>query len=761
MLLWALTPTADTVAGQDAPVAGPAAEVNPFIGTGGGPGGSENLFPGASLPFGMVQISPDTESHGYGYHYYQNTIQGFSMTHMSGVGCPNEGDVFFAATTGPVHVQLNDIESPYSHRQESATPGYYQVVLSRWGVNAELTATDRTGIARFNYPARRAANLLVPISHTLNRTAAAEVHVVGDHEVVGYVTDKVCWRCPDCNMATYTTYFAMTFSRPFSAFGTWHGTSPKAAAVLDVGIRTTTQYFPDQWVGAYITWPADGHPQTITAKVGISYVDQAGAIANLKAEAEGQSFAEIRHRAGATWNQALSAIDVSGGTPAERTVFYTALYHSLLMPNIFSDSDGRYLGFDSRIHHVAAGHAIYADYSGWDIYRSQMPLLALIEPRRTEDMAQSIVEMYKQGGWIGRWPQHNHYGNFMAGSPLTTVLCTSWLDGLHGFDIDAAWQGMLKDATQTPRPGSPYLGEVGIQWINKLHYAPDDEVDYGSVSQLQEDAIAYASLYRLAVKLGKNSEARTLYDRALYDRNLFDPQDRFFRPRDAYGKWVEPFDPAQETHGFIEGSGWQYQWLDPFDMKWLVNAVGRQRFNRRLTEFFGYEQPGESGRYYNPYNETDLEAPFEFNFSGRPWESQRVVRRVLAENYPDTPDGVPGNDDAGEMSSWAVFSMMGIYPVDPASLAYELVSPSFARIVVHLQAPYAGKEFTIETSPNPRTSPYIQSVRLNRQAYERNWIPYDVMSHGGTLQFTLGADPNHRWGAVPADAPPSLSNKQP
>ncbi|MFZ0747545.1 MAG: GH92 family glycosyl hydrolase [Terracidiphilus sp.] len=757
MLLGTLSMTTSMVIGQDTRKAGPASEVNPFIGTGRGPGDSENLFPGAALPFGMVQLSPDTEGHGFGYHYDQNTIQGFSMAHMSGVGCPNEGDVFFTATTGPVQTQVADFESPYSHSRESAAPGYYQVDLSRWNVNAELTATDRTGVAQFTYPAGQGANILVPISHTLNHTVGAEVRVVGDREIDGYVTNEVF-----CGIkSTYKTYFAMTFSRPFTVFGTWNGHTSDATVPAVPDSREATQSSPDEQIGAYISWPAEAHPEAITAKVGISYVDQAGAIGNLKAEAAEQDFAEIRHKAEAAWNQALGVIDVSGGTTPDRRVFYTALYHSLLMPSIFSDADGRYLGFDDQIHHAAPGHLIYANYSGWDIYRSEMPLLALIEPGRMEDMAQSVVEMYKQGGWVGKWPQINRYTNVMAGSPLTIELCNAWLDGLHGFDMDTAWQGMLEDATKAPPQGHPYTGEDGMKWINTLHYVPNDKVDYGSVSQIQEDAIAYASLYRLAVKLGKTSDAKTLYDRALYYRNVFDPQDRFFRPRNADGKWVEGFDPAQEEHGFIEGSGWHYQWFVPSDMAWLVNAVGPELFNRRLTEFFNYEQPGWFGQFYNPYNETDLEVPFEFNFSGRPWESQRVVRRVLKENYTDTPDGIPGNDDAGEMSSWAVFSMMGIYPVDPASLAYELVSPTFARIVVHLKAPYQGKTFTIETSPNPQATPYIQSVQLNGHPHAQNWISFDDMSHGGALHFTLGSNPDHSWGAAPADAPPSLSNMQP
>lgn len=746
--------------------ASPASSVNAMIGTGQGPGGSQNLFPGATLPFGMVQLSPDTEDHGFGYHYYQDEIQGFSMTHMSGVGCPNEGDVFFTATTGPVGTQVADFESPYSHDQESATPGYYQVRLSRWDVNAELTATDRTGLARFTFPAGKPGNILVPISHTLNQTMGAHVRVVGNNRIEGYVEDQAF-----CGVKhNYKVYFVMTFSKPFASFGTWTGqkasekkgeSQPETPAKISEGNRAEMQTRDSQWIGAYASWSTASEAQTITAKVGISYVDLAGAENNLKKEASGKDFSKVQKQAAEVWNKALSAIDVSGGTPAERTVFYTGLYHSLMMPSIFSDADGRYLGFDQKIHTVAAGHLLYGNYSGWDIYRSEMPLLALITPRRAEDMAESIVLMYKQGGWIDRWPQINLYTNVMAGSPLTTVVATTWLDGLHGFDMDTAWEGMWKDATEAPPAGKPYQGQEGIDWINRIHYVPNDKVKYGSVSQLQEDGAAYASLYYLAKNLGKTDAAKTLYERALYYRNVFDPQDQFFRPRNADGQWVEPFDPSQEEHGFIEGSGWHYQWFAPWDMAWLIHAVGPEQFNQRLSTFFDYKKPGWYGQYYNPYNETDLEAPFEFNFSGQPWMSQRVVRRILSENYPDAPDGIPGNDDCGAMSSWAVMSMMGFYSVDPASLAYELVSPVFSKVTIHLQAPYTGKTFTIEASPHPDATPYIQGMQLDGKAYARNWIPFRDMTRGSKLSFVLGAEPNRSWGVKAEDLPPSLSQTRP
>jgi predicted alpha-1,2-mannosidase len=734
----------------------PAASVNPLIGTGDGPGSDINLYPGATLPFGMVQLSPDTESHGYGYHYGQYNIQGFSMTHMSGPGCANEGDVFFTATTGPIVTQGQDLQSPYSHSEEKASPGYYQVRLLQWDINAELTATDRTGVARFTFPAGKPANILLPISRTLNYATSASVHVVGDRQVEGYVEDRAF--CG--NKQTYKVYFMMTFDRPFAQFGTWTGKHYNGPGEVADGTREAEQSDHDQWIGAYATWQAQDHPQTVTAKIAISFVDPAGAENNLKTEASGSNFDEIRTAARAAWNKELSVIDVSGGSAADRTVFYTALYHSLMMPTIFNDADGRYIGFDGKTHQVASGHDIYASFSGWDIYRSELPLLAMIEPHRMEDMAQSVVLMYQQGGWIDRWPQFNLYTNVMAGSPLTVGLATAWLDGLHGFDIQSAWEGMLKDATEAPPSGQPYVGQDGIDWINKVHYTPDDKVPYGSVSQIQEDAVAYASLYRLAVALGKNDDAKMLLDRAKYERNVFNPDDRFFRPRNADGQWVPNLDLIVDGHGFIEGTGWHYQWLAPSDMAWLVKAMGPDLFNQRLAEFFNYRLPGWYAQYYNPYNETDLEAPFEFNFSGRPWETQRVVRRVLRENYTATPEGIPGNDDCGEMSSWAVLSMMGIYSIDPASLAFELTGPVFPKVVVRLREPYAGKTFTITAAGAATDAAYIQSAQLNGKPHSQNWISFRDIAAGGDLHFVLTATPNHAWGAAPQDAPPSLPDAQ-
>ena len=733
---------------------GPAASVNPFIGTGGDPDDGINLFPGASLPFGMVQLSPDTEEHGFGYHYIHSRIKGFSMTHMSGPGCANEGDVFFTPTTGSIVNKDSDFQSPYSHQQEKATPGYYQVQLLQWAINAELTATEHTGVARFTFPAGKQANILVPISHTLNNTAAASVRIVGDRRIEGYVENHAF--CT--NKQTYRVYFVMTFDRPFTAFGTWAGGDRyDEPGKIVPGSRSASQ---QKWVGAYASWPQAAQQQTITAKVGVSYVDIEGAEKNLKAEAEAKDFPAIRREAEAAWNKELSLIEVSGGTSVERTVFYTALYHSMMMPKIFDDADGRYLGFDGQVHTAATGRHIYADFSGWDVYRDEMPLLAMIEPRRMEDMAQSIVLMYKQGGWIDRWPQNNLYTNDMVGSPLSIVLATAWLDGLHNFDIDAAWEGMLKDATEAPPEGKPYTGEMGIEWVNKVHYVPDDKVQYGSVSETLEYSLAYASLSRLATTLGKTSDAKMLRDRALSYMNVFDAETGFFRPRNADGSWVADFNPMQDGHGFVEGTAWHYESFAPFDLAGLIKAMGRERFNSRMDQFFNYSVPGWYAQYYNPLNETDLQAPFVYNFSGQPWKTQRAVRRVLVENYLDTPDGIPGNDDLGAMSSWAVLSMMGIYSVDPASLGYELVAPTFSKVTLHLQAPYTGNAFVIESPASETSKPYIQSVQWNGKSHTQNWISFADIRQGGTLHVDVGPRPNPAWGSADKDAPPSLSNER-
>ncbi len=717
--------------------------VNPMIGTSGG----GNTFPGAVAPFGMVQLSPDTRAPSIGYYHTDHQIQGFSLTHMSGVGCDDEGDVFLTATTGPIKTGVDDYQSRFSHRQEQASPGFYQAVLRRWNVKAELTATERAGLLRFTFPAGQVGNVLLPISHTLTQTQAAQVRIVGQNEVDGQVTS----RCFCGAQPYYTVYFVLRFDRPFASCGTFAG------ATVTTGSRRAAQQPGQPGVGAYARFAARGAAQAVTARIGISYVDSAGARRNLAQEVGGRGFDAVQHETARAWEHALHVIDVQGGTTSQRTIFYTSLYHCLLMPSLFSDTDGRYVGFDHAVHRARAGHAVYANFSGWDIYRTEAPLLALIAPQRMQDMCQSVALMYAQGGWIDRWPQANGYTNIMCGSPLTILVATAWSYGLRSFDLQTAYQGMWRDATQKPPPGKPFFGEGNIEYMNRVGYIPDDKEQYGSVSQTEEDCLAYAALAPVARGLGKVKEAALLRRRALNYRNVFDPQTRFMRPRLLSGQWASPFDPAQE-HGYVEGSAWHYRWLAPQDVAGLVTLMGGDRaFAAQLDIFFSYPQLQWNGRYYNPYNETDLQAPFLYDYCGLPWKTQARVRELLADAYQAAPGGIPGNDDCGTMSAWYVLSALGLYPVDPSQPGFAVCSPLFPQATLHLAAPYTGKSFTIRARGASRANAFIQDIRLNTQPHNRPWLWQSALAQGGTLAVTLGPQPNTAWGAAQALRPPSLS----
>ena len=719
-----------------------ASYVDPFIGTDGG----GDTLPGAGAPFGMTLFSPDTHAPSVGYGWGDHRIEGFSLTHMSGVGCDDEGDVFLTATTGPVKTAVADYSSPFSHRRESASAGYYSVSLRRWNINAELTATERTGLIRFTFPAGQPANILIPISHTLTRTSNAEVHVVGPDTVEGSVRSQAFCGSP----GFYTTYFTLKLDRPVQTSGTWTGdaVSETQSAAQD------GQKAPG--VGAYLSFPASDKPFTVTARIGISYVDGGGARRNLAHEVAGKNFDQVRRATEASWEKELHKIEITGGTTDQRTVFYTSLYHCFLMPSVFSDADGRYLGFDNIIHQTKPEHPIFADFSGWDIYRTEAPLLTLIQPQRMQDMCQSISLMYQQGGWIDRWPQANVYTNVMCGSPLTTVAATAWNAGLRGFDMAALYPGMVLDATQPAPPGKPYFGESNVQFMDTVGYIPDDKEGYGSVSQTEEDCLAYASLASVAASLGRAADARRFTRRALLYRNLFDPETKFLRPRLADGTWYGPFDPTKE-HGYVEGTGWHYRWLAPQDAAGLIRLFGGDGpFNAEMDKFFSYPHPTWTGQYYNPYNETDLQAPFLYDYSGAPWKTQARVRALLADAYNTTPAGIPGNDDCGTMSAWYVFAALGLYPTDPARPAYELCAPLFPRAVVHLDAPYPIPQFTVEAPNASAENVYLRGLRVGDRTWDRPWLTHADIARGGTLRFTLGAEPDKEWGTRQAVRPPSL-----
>ncbi|MDQ2733014.1 MAG: GH92 family glycosyl hydrolase, partial [Armatimonadota bacterium] len=704
-------------------------QVNPFIGTAGG----GNTFPGATAPFGMVQFSPDTQRGGVGYDYGDRVIHGFSMLHMSGIGCADYGDVFMTATTGPVEPSEAAYSSPFLHSKETASPGYYSVTLDKSNVKVELSAALRGGMARFTFPAGQAGNFLLPISHTQVDTNAADVNIVGDREMNGQVTSQgFCG-----GGSPYTVYYVIQFDRPFAQYGTWTN------GAVSAGQRTAHQPDRKTDVGAYATFaPASDGATTVTARIGISFVDLEGARNNLARSIGERSFDAVRRDADQNWERALHDIEITGGSTTERTNFYTALYHAMLMPNTFNDADGRYPGFDQKVHRIPDGHALYANFSGWDIYRTQVPLLALIEPARLQDMAQSLVLEYQQDGRFDRWPMANTRTGVMNGEPTTSIQATAWNYGLHGFDMAASYPGMLKAAT-----------DYGTRIIADRGYQTD------GVSDMQEYCYSIGALKLVADSLGKTEDSAQLKTWAEDVFNLYNPATGFFQPRSRTGEWKTPFDPTQGD-GYVEGTAWHYLWLVPQDVAGLIARMGGdETFNRRLDQFFSYPRPTWAGQYYNPYNEPDLQAPFLYDFSGQPWKTQARVRELQKDVYFPSPGGIPGNDDCGTMSAWYVLSSMGLYAVDPGRPVMELTSPLWAKTVVRLQPPYTGKQFTITASGQGSSTPYVQSLSVNGQTTDQPWIPVGVLTRGGSVSFTLGAAPNENWGAAEAVRPPSMSRE--
>jgi predicted alpha-1,2-mannosidase len=712
-----------------APAVEPASYVNPFVGT----DRDGDTYPGAQAPFGMVQFNPDLE--GQGYYYNQLTMHGFALTLMSGPGGSNGGTPFFTATTGNVQVDQAQYSYTYDHKDESASAGYYRVLMQPFGINAELTATTRCGMARFTFPAGQQANVLLPVSYANVPTFASKVDLVDDHTLTGQTSTKPFYG-PD---KPIVIYFAMMFDRPFARHGAW--TQGRVSANSDHVEQTDEK----TQVGFYVSYPAPSAPMVLNVRIGISYVSVEGAIHNLKTEMPENKFDDYHAQTVAAWNKELRLIEVQDTSELHKRIFYTALYHALLFPSIFDDVDGKYIGFDDVVRQVPEGHQhIYANYSGWDIYRSEWPLLTLIEPERAQDMAQSIVEMYKQRGYIDRWPQANRATAIMNGNPLTVCLVNIWNAGLRNFDVDKAYEGMLK--ASVPTSTNSHLGQYepiedhGGPWINAD----------SNVSTAQEYDLSFAALGHLALQLNKPDDANFLLGRALEYRTLFNPETGFFQPRDAQGKWENP-DNANE--GYCEGNKWIYLWFVPEDIQGLVGLLGGSgAFEQKLDQFF-------ADKHYDATNEPDLQAPYLYDYINRPWKTQKVVAETADQVFTDAPGGLAngGNDDLGEMSAWYILSQLGFYPVDPGLPYFETCTPRFPKATLHLGAGAGAKVFTIEA---PEASPeniYIQSAALNGTPLIKPWFDEKEILSGGEWQVSVGPQPNLNWGANPFDRPYSLS----
>lgn len=709
------------------PLTDPASLVNPLIGTTGG----GNVFPGPDMPFGMIQWSPDTapsRPDGGGYSYTASQITGYGLTHLSGPGCGAYGDVPILPTTGAVGANPAAAAETFSHSQETAQAGYYEDTLGN-GVTVKLTDSTRAGIGTFSFPAGTQANLLLKLDDSQDPVDATQYQVIGDDEVAGSVTAGHFCSNPDPLERSYTLHFDIVFSQPFSATSTWNGTSDTGATIPG-GIALTFD---------------TAKSQTVTAKAGISFTSDANAAANRAAEIPGWNFGAVRRANVAAWNAVLRRIEVAGGSAAQQAEFYTALYHSLLDPSVFSDVNGQYTGFDGKLHTAPPGHAEYANYSGWDTYRGQAQLEAMVAPAQASDAVTSMLNDYAQAGTLPKWSLGNGETYVQVGDPADAIIAGSYAFGTRGYDVTTALKDMIAEATSSNdiRPGQ--------QLLDKYGYLPFDGSYgccnfYGPVStQLEYDTDDYA-IAALARAVGDQTDYKTFATRAQNWENVYNPQTGYFQARMTNGTWLGDFSPGTPS-GFVEGTAAQYTPMVPFALRTLITAAGGdQAWITRLNGLMSnLTSPGPANA--DLQNEPSLEIPWEYDYAGAPYLTQQAVREVEQELYADTPAGLPGNDDLGALSAAYVWDELGFSPETPGTPVLALGSPAFPRIVID-------KKIVID-APGAPDDAYVQGLTVNGHPTDNAWVDYGTLSHGATLSYRLSNQADAGWGSSIRSAPPS------
>ncbi|MDB5121823.1 MAG: alpha,2-mannosidase [Sphingobacteriales bacterium] len=729
--------------------------VNPFIGTGAVNGSSlsGNNFPGATVPFGMVQLSPDTKDapdwgSASGYDYNDKTIAGFSHTHLSGTGVAELFDILVMPTTGKINTVAGDPSKPnsgyssrFSHDQESARPGYYQVKLLDYDINAELTATTHSGFHRYTYPKESQSHLVIDLNHSLNkgswstRVIQSQIKMINDHTVEGYrvITGWAKMR---------KIYFHLEFSKPII-----HQVMVDGGSSFD----NTTLINGSNLRAVFDFNSKDGQP--LLVKIGISPVSIANAKNNLDEEIKDWGFDKTVLAAENSWEKELSKIKVEG-SPEKMKIFYSSLYHSFLQPNSTSDLNGDYNGADFTTRNLSKG-TFYSTFSLWDTYRAAHPLYTLVQPERTADFVNSMVQQYDSYGYLPIWQLWGQENYCMIGNHSIPVLVDAIFKGIKGIDTDKAYEA-VKQSSLRSHTNSPF--NIWEQY----KYMPEN-LQTQSVSITLEMAFDDWCVAQLAKKLGKTEDYNRFIQRSQYFKNLYDSKSGFFRAKDDKGKWIEPFNPLQYGsnggHPFTEGNAWQYFWYVPHDVKGLISLCGGdEKFTEKLDTFFNLkdltgEVNGNASGFIGQYahgNEPSHHAAYLYNYAGQPWKTQYYVAKVINDLYTSTSSGYAGNEDCGEMSSWFVFSAMGLYPVNPASGVYIIGSPALTKSSMKLSG---GKTFTI-TAKNPSAkNVYIQSAKLNGKAYSKTYLTHSDISKGGLLEFVMGDKPNKKWGSNLADKP--------
>jgi predicted alpha-1,2-mannosidase len=775
----AAAPASSTTAAP-APSNDSASYVDPLIGTGSGGAvvGNVDAFPGATVPFGMVQFSPDTPSRpsGGGYFYDDTSITGFSLTHLSGVGCNITGDIPFLPLTGAVPADPDHAGVPFTHDAERASVGAYAVTAG--GVQTRLTATARTGLATLTYPATDQAQLLVKVGGSQGAPSGATFHTIGNREIAGSVTNGHFCGQPD----TYTVYFDVRFDQPFTTSGVWGGAGgaavqagrssmsahahprvhPGKPGEQPAGERGTAAAAPGSVVaGGYVTFDTRAQ-HTVNLQVGLSYVSENGARANRVAEST--SYDRAARNARQAWDDQLGKIAITGGTTAERTAFYTALYHASLHPSLFDDADGRYIGFDNAVHQVPRGHHQYAYFSGWDIYRSQVPLLALIDPGPTSDMVASLLRDGDQMGFLPKWPVANGESGVMNGDAADAMIAGAYAFGARDFDAGHAVDEMVHgaDASGPPaqgwyveRPsGAEYLAKGYVPNVRATSISP---VPNGA-SETLEYALADLSVSQLAHAVGRNDVATRFGVRSQNWANLFNPSTGYIQPRDADGAFPSG-DPLLITNGFgqtgfQEGNTAQYTWMVPQNLPALISGIGgKSAAQARLDTYFSQLNAGPNQPYHWQGNEPTFGTPWVYNSAGAPWQTQATVRRIQSQLYTTAPGGEPGNDDLGAMSSWYVWASLGVYPQVAGTSLLSVNSPLFSRIVID-GGP--GRRLEINAPGAGDANPYVDGLSVNGRSTTHTWLSLPPSGHT-QLDFTLDSRPNHTWGTGPDDGTPAIA----
>ena len=726
----------------------PVDYVNPFIGTTNY--GTTN--PGAVCPQGMMSVVPfnvmgavegnrDKDSRWWSTPYEHNNVffTGYAHVNLSGVGCPELGSLLLMPTTGELEVDYMKYGSHYT--DEQASPGYYSNILTKYGIKTEVTATPRTGRARFTFPEGK-GNILLNLGEGLTNESGATVRFVNDREIEGSkLLGTFCYN----PQSVFPIYFVMRIDKQPGDRGYWKKMRPMTVEAQwdsTAGTRKIyTSYLKEMSgddIGTWFTFDTR-EGETIEVSIGVSFVSIENARENLEAEQAGRTFDDLRQAARAAWRNDLSCILVEGGTDDQRTVLYTALYHFLIHPNILNDINGEYPAMESNEILTTQGRR-YTVFSLWDTYRNVHQLMTLLFPDRQLDMVRTMIDMYREHGWLPKWELYGRETLTMEGDPAIPVIVDTWMKGLRDFDLETAYEAMRKSATA---PGAENLMRPDADDYFNLGYVPLREQYDNSVSHALEYYIADFSLSRLAAALGKKEDAKLFYERSLGYRHYFCPEYGTLRPKLPDGTFYAPFNPEQGANfepcpGFHEGSAWNYTFYVPHDIPGLTRLMGgRKAFIDKLQHVF------DAG-LYDPANEPDIAYPYLFSyFKGEEWRTQKLVKELLAKYFKAAPDGIPGNDDTGTMSAWAIFSMLGFYPDCPGLPEYTLTAPTFDKVTIQLDTRYyPQKELVITTVRPTSDANYIKGIKVGGKAYKGFRISHDQWVNAGQVEFILQERPS-------------------